>query len=56
MTVAELDKQLRDLMIKLMEIEDAARGIAAELRTQAMELQRIRLEAQRELQEKPKTQ
>jgi hypothetical protein len=47
--VEELDQRLREVMLKLIEIEDAARGIAAEARTQAAELARIRAQAGRDL-------
>lgn len=55
MTVEEVDQQLREVTIKLLEIEEAARGVAAEARTQASEVQRIRAQAQRDLVEKAKT-
>jgi len=52
MTVAELQEQLREVTLKLLEIEEAARGIAAEARTQASEVQRIRVQVMQELKEK----
>jgi len=54
-TVEELDQQLREVTIKVLELEDAARGIAAEARTQAAEIQRLRAQAGLYLQEKPRT-
>lgn len=55
MTVEELDQQLREVQLKLLDIEETARGVAAEARTQASEVQRIRAFAQRDLVEKAKT-
>lgn len=53
MTREEFDQALHAVVLKLLEIEQAARGLAAEARTQVAELQRLRAQAGLYLEEKP---